>query len=796
MNTCPSIINPIDTVTMENESITNQVGQLLYTNDDSVKSQAMRESARAIPYCVTRGDPHYHWTDEPLENNPSYEQTVQTVHSVYQAFTAINQSYIALVKKECTMYQRNSGKIILSLTTSPERLQTLHYVLACFYDDIKDLIDVIYVTLPWFFRNIQKRERQYTIPIALLDRFPLVKILGISYDNGPAAKIIHAVEYERQISDRNRCDESIFLSLDDDMDYRADYIYHVIYQQISKNKMNTKYVISPMATDINRYESFPLAIPALPKMFRHSYHIKELAQGFGIIGYKGKTLDPLFIKQVSNADRSCRLSDDVTISYQLGKDGIPIYRIESETNWVRGLPNFPWYKDPNALQAMDGTEIPRYNQCWKSVLQPLSKQLFTRTDDPNLLQLYNGLVSPDPDIRLAQVEETLDMYPELFNPNGSNLKTHFHTTALLESIYRNDERLFDFVIQKLGQLYGKEQIVNETDSLHHKGNKPLDVAVTFKNIHMIKTLLENGARGEEHYANRGSLTIQDRMDIYDLVASRSTEIQRLFLDYNKKVAGMTDLDKAIAMGFIELAYELVRTGGVFGKVEYEPLVRFMHQFSWDAMNDEGDGLYHIAAACNAGKVITTLFFKGIPLTQVNRSLQTILHLAAEQNNLSLLQTINELEIIKRNTQFIPDEERLYRKLDRNGKTAGMILYDKNIDNPYQDGLWLACIITNAHELVKVLFGDERWKSDPIRTGNGISIIERQQFSFVNQDRFIQLLAIYDREWFTRSLPTDAKKQAPYEKYKAMGLGQQEKPLGKKRKSNKKETRNKKRKTRK
>lgn len=765
MKTCASIRNPVDVDTFEQRSITDQVGSLLYNNDNSVKTNRMKESARSVPYCLVKGDEHYIWSDEPLLQDSVYEKIVTTTKKRYLNYKTEHPGSIETILEKSDRYRSVTGKVILSLTTSPERLLTLHYVLKCFYDAIKEHIDVIYVALPHRFRN--QPQNKYTIPNELLQRYPLLTLLGVAYDNGPAAKIIHAVEYERQISDKS--DNAIFLSIDDDMDYQADYILRILSERM--DRLQYEFVVSPKAHTLTRYESFPIVTHPLDQ----SRTIKTLAQGYGIIAYKGRHIDPLMIKQLANADPSCRLSDDLTISYQLAKDKIGVYSVDLKTNWIQGLPNFPWYKDPNALQAMDGTERPRYNQCWKSVLKPLTTSIlpdqikskyrfepyaFTPygsslyKEDNDILRLYHALTSPDPIVRKKEVSEMISTRPELFNPDGTGLKK-VNTTALHEAIYRNDMELFMLLINTIGKRY--PNIINMYDDIQY-GNKPLDVAIKSNNIDMITVLLELGAVGETDYNRRGLLTIFDKMDTIDLVASRSIQIQRLFLNYLPVPFNWSKLDKAIYLGFIELAYELVDSLEATNEdneliVEWIRATKTPEKDILSIVNImyQGNTLLHICASYHAMRMISSLFFKGIPITQVNQDGQNILHIVSQKSMLTSIQFVSKVEEIKRNTQYIPYGERLYTKLDHHGKTPGWILFERFRNQPYRDGLLLASIRVNAPLLVSKILQQNLHMKDPIRKTSCIIEIKQQQFSKQEADNLLQMIADFDRDWFNFSL---------------------------------------------
>ena len=241
MDQCQAIINPPNKVKEFVKALSDTIGKKIYDSTstspmDKKKVEMLLRSVSSVPKCMMKDDlPHiYTWDDTPLdyEEYKSVVDKTKVKHNAYKSCSddmkcnknkLINSNEFNEV---CHSFKSSTPpkKIIMSMTSSPDRLKTIHYILECFYDELVNILDVIYIVLPYYFRN--NTTNTYTIHSKLLEKYSKVRFLSVEVDIGPASKIIHAVEYEKQICDNS--DDFIFVSIDDDMNYPAYCINEVI----------------------------------------------------------------------------------------------------------------------------------------------------------------------------------------------------------------------------------------------------------------------------------------------------------------------------------------------------------------------------------------------------------------------------------------------------------------------------------------------------------------------------------------------------------------------------------------
>lgn len=94
-------------------------------------------------------------------------------------------------------------KVILSMTTSPDRIDKIHRLLQTIHPEMYDKIEL---NLP---RVYKRTGKTYTIPTAL-SSFPKLEIVRIEQDMGPVTKVLPALMRHK---------EAIVISMDDDIAY-------------------------------------------------------------------------------------------------------------------------------------------------------------------------------------------------------------------------------------------------------------------------------------------------------------------------------------------------------------------------------------------------------------------------------------------------------------------------------------------------------------------------------------------------------------------------------------------------
>lgn len=200
---------------------------------------------------------------------------------------------------------RRSHRVIGSLTTSPKRLHLLHLTLAT----IKDIpyLDEIVLALP---QKYGRSDEAYDIPDWLFDRkrYPKLTIIRPEYDLGPISKLIPAVRYARE---KYQDPDTVIITFDDDVGYAKDTVRQLLKRITEQDNL----VVSGSVQPLSFWKIY------------HSRHWSQFAhsivvEGFAAIAYRVKFVDDAWMEATVRADRHCKFSDDLVISYGLDRSGI------------------------------------------------------------------------------------------------------------------------------------------------------------------------------------------------------------------------------------------------------------------------------------------------------------------------------------------------------------------------------------------------------------------------------------------------------------------------------------------
>jgi hypothetical protein len=192
-------------------------------------------------------------------------------------------------------YFQSSPKIIITLTTSPKRIEFLEPL---FENLVNQTVkpDSIILNLPHIFKRTQTTFKK--IP-SFITSNSLIKINRCE-DIGPATKIIPTTKLFTD-------PETILISIDDDIKYRNNFIETLLkYEKLAPNAVIT-------GESHKRIENS-----------NKSLSYGELLEGYSSVLYKKKYFDNFNINTLLNYPKECYFADDFIISNYLKKEGIDI----------------------------------------------------------------------------------------------------------------------------------------------------------------------------------------------------------------------------------------------------------------------------------------------------------------------------------------------------------------------------------------------------------------------------------------------------------------------------------------
>lgn len=207
----------------------------------------------------------------------------------------------------------SKNNVYISLTTNPKRIAKIHFVLKTID---KSLIKEIILSIPM---KYGRGGESYNIP-KRLESYPKLKIIRIEKDMGPITKLIPGIRYLREKKEEN----SILITIDDDTAYPIGMVGQIIKHMV----MNDKSVFGGSTQPVF-YWGLDTARWPDPEN-------KNVAEGFGAIGYKPKYVDDKLMldivarQQELQEKKTCYLSDDLVLSYALAVAGIKREQIKNK----------------------------------------------------------------------------------------------------------------------------------------------------------------------------------------------------------------------------------------------------------------------------------------------------------------------------------------------------------------------------------------------------------------------------------------------------------------------------------
>jgi len=247
--------------------------------------------------------------------------------------------------------QKHNTKIVLSLTTSPSRIQYIPYLL-----DVLNvhIFDNIYINIPKTFDRTPTLK--YKIPKFSQKH---VVINKIAHDLGPATKVLPILDKFKNNPNM------IVVSIDDDIKIskNPDVLAKLVIQCIKSNCVITG--IGKRLSDWN-LSSNKISPSRKPYV--------DIIEGWTGVAYKPSMIDIDFCVKMINGSSYCKLSDDLVLSWGIRRRGFKIKSLMLSTSLFKEL---FWGLGNDAIHYGAGSKNPNkhiqahyynYAKCFKKLL--------------------------------------------------------------------------------------------------------------------------------------------------------------------------------------------------------------------------------------------------------------------------------------------------------------------------------------------------------------------------------------------------------------------------------------------
>lgn len=209
--------------------------------------------------------------------------------------------------QDIAVKQATPHKVILSMTTSPERIDKIHRLLQTIHPAMYDKIEL---NLPVRYKRTGKT---YDIPSALAT-FPKLEIVRIEEDLGPVTKVLPTLMRHR---------DAIVISMDDDIAYSTHNIASMLdaLRHYDYNCVVARSWFKKSLSNMN--------LPAKPDIVvRPTDKNVDIVEGYGLVAYCAWLVDAQLIESFSKLCKQCFTSDDLTISFALALHKVPRIAID------------------------------------------------------------------------------------------------------------------------------------------------------------------------------------------------------------------------------------------------------------------------------------------------------------------------------------------------------------------------------------------------------------------------------------------------------------------------------------
>jgi hypothetical protein len=236
--------------------------------------------------------------------------------------------------------------VYLSMTVNPNRLSTLHRVLSPMSEIIlSESVKGVIINVPDYFRNNSTQPYDQTVVKELDEMFNLryngkVIFNQIGKDLGPISKILPTF---RRLYNEGSPPDTIVISIDDDHLYSSEAIKELIEKKASYSSQGG--VVTFGGNVLNHWihaeggdeqRLFPNWTSKLKMCFsdQKSFVCRvDVVEGWAGVAYELKDFSSLDLKLMealaTKTSKECRLSDDLVISFVLGLNNTPKYRLNS-----------------------------------------------------------------------------------------------------------------------------------------------------------------------------------------------------------------------------------------------------------------------------------------------------------------------------------------------------------------------------------------------------------------------------------------------------------------------------------
>lgn len=290
-----------------------------------------------------------YWSANPLENLCANKNIAESVECLRRQ----PKENILAISEVRDYLQKH--KVYISLTTSPERLPKIIWVLKTL--DLEH-VEKILLTLPEKFKN---KEPYGPIPEEIKN-FPKLEVIARHQrDLGPATKILYALKLVGKIDK-----DAIVISIDDDTGLPWGGIGQLIkYAILYPNAVvgGSGRYLKVFGVESDEWPDDPLGYQR-PFCGDGRISYCNVLEGYKAIAYKPRLLDAKAIETIENiagSIKSCLTSDDFVISYVLARHQIARIRISNP--YFYQVNQFRYGFDPDALHRIPSKN--EYSDGWE-----------------------------------------------------------------------------------------------------------------------------------------------------------------------------------------------------------------------------------------------------------------------------------------------------------------------------------------------------------------------------------------------------------------------------------------------
>lgn len=255
-----------------------------------------------------------------------------------------NLSYLHKLDDEYDMkkkvYSANNSKVVISLTTIPDRLEHMYPALSSILDQSVK-VDEIYLNLP----KVSRKGKEYILP-EYMKKLKNIKINWLEKDFGPSTKLIPMLASQEK--------NTRIIVMDDDNLYHYNTVERLMKKFEEKNKYcpdQPKFAISTFGVILDCDGRLPAFADwdRIGLMFNRSKRVDHLQGCFGFVVTPSMFTDEVFSQD--EAPPCVKSVDDVWFSTWLALNGIEIWTLDYSL-WI--VPLHDWGSVNRTPRLFDG----------------------------------------------------------------------------------------------------------------------------------------------------------------------------------------------------------------------------------------------------------------------------------------------------------------------------------------------------------------------------------------------------------------------------------------------------------